>query len=112
MDAQKNVHRSLGFTLIELMIVVAIIALLIAILLPSLARARQQAMQVACAANLNAIHKGTFYYTEDPLNGNGYLPQLGVRIQSDGAAIPRAATGRPVVGDEWSLVQKGNDTRS
>ena len=75
-----------AFTLIELMIVVAIIALLTAILLPSLTRARQQAMQVACAANLNAIHKGMFYYTEDPLNGNGYLPQLGVRIQSDGGS--------------------------
>ena len=54
-----------AFTLIELMIVVAIIALLIAILLPSLARAKQQAMQVACAANLNAIFKGMFYYTQD-----------------------------------------------
>ena len=65
-----------AFTLIELMIVVAIIAVLIAILLPSLARARQQAMQVACAANLNAIFKGMFYYTQDTNNGNGYLPQL------------------------------------
>ena len=75
-------HRK-GFTLIELMIVVAIIALLIAILLPSLARAREQAMQVACAANLSALHKGMFYYAEDTSNGNGYLPQLAWRIASD-----------------------------
>ena len=72
--------RRNGFTLIELMIVVAIIALLIAILLPSLARAREQAMQVACAANLNAFHKGMFYYAEDTGNGNGHLPQLAWRI--------------------------------
>ncbi len=76
-------NRRKGFTLIELMIVVAIIALLIAILLPSLARAREQAMQVACAANLNALHKGMFYYAEDTGDGNGYLPQLSWLIESD-----------------------------
>ena len=75
-------NRRKGFTLIELMIVVAIIALLIAILLPSLARAREQAMQVACAANLNSIHKGMFYYAEDTGDGNGYLPQLSWLIES------------------------------
>ncbi len=80
----KERKRCKCFTLIELMIVVAIIALLIAILLPSLARAREQAMQVACAANLNALHKGMFYYAEDNGNGNGYLPQLAWRIESDG----------------------------
>ncbi len=77
-------NRRKGFTLIELMIVVAIIALLIAILLPSLARAREQAMQVACAANLNSIHKGMFYYAEDAGDGNGYLPQLSSLLESSG----------------------------
>jgi len=58
------------------LVVVAIIALLIAILLPSLSRAREQAYQVKCAANLSAIFKGIYYYAEDKANGNGYLPQL------------------------------------
>ena len=73
----RTTDRRQAFTLIELMIVVAIIAVLIALLLPSLSRAKQQAMQVACAANLNAIFKGMFYYAQDPNNGNGYLPNLG-----------------------------------
>ncbi len=68
-----------AFTLIELLVVVAMIAVLIGILVPSLARARQQAYQVKCAAHLRGIGQGIFYYALDSSNGNGYLPQLGVQ---------------------------------
>jgi prepilin-type N-terminal cleavage/methylation domain-containing protein/prepilin-type processing-associated H-X9-DG protein len=44
---------SKGFTLIEVLVVVAIIALLVAILLPSLARARAQGRSSLCQSNLH-----------------------------------------------------------
>ncbi|HEY4329058.1 MAG TPA: prepilin-type N-terminal cleavage/methylation domain-containing protein [Phycisphaerae bacterium] len=64
-----------GFTLIELLVVVAIIALLIAILLPSLGRARKQAKNVTCLANLKS--DGTALYNYATQN-NGKLPADGL----------------------------------
>jgi len=51
-----------GFTLIEVLVVVAIIALLTAILLPSLAQAREQAKLVKCMANLGQLGKSASAY--------------------------------------------------
>lgn len=47
---RRNMH---GFSLIEVLVVVAIIALLCSLLLPQLARARRQARNVVCMANLS-----------------------------------------------------------
>ena len=44
-----------GFTLIELMAVVAVLGLLIAILVPSLGRVRKQSKRTACMSNLRQI---------------------------------------------------------
>ncbi len=69
-------HRkhALGFTLIEVLVVVAIIALLIAILLPSLKNAREIANATACRSNIKQLCTA---FTTYSLEFKGRLPGNG-----------------------------------
>jgi type II secretion system protein G len=62
---EVDVRSERGFTLIEMMIVVAIIAILVAILVPNFMRARAQAQTAACEANLKEIATALELYQTD-----------------------------------------------
>lgn len=63
-------ERRNGFTLVELLVVIAVIALLLAIMMPSLNKARQMAHTVKCAANM----RNTGIALESHVNESGYYP--------------------------------------
>jgi prepilin-type N-terminal cleavage/methylation domain-containing protein/prepilin-type processing-associated H-X9-DG protein len=74
-----------GFTLIEILVVVAIIALLVAILLPSLKNARELSKGTVCGTRMSQTFKGTLMYAhanQDRLPYYGWM------------------SGRPL-GSEW-----------
>jgi prepilin-type N-terminal cleavage/methylation domain-containing protein len=52
---KTNISRKSGFTLVEIMIVVAIIGLLAAIAIPNFVKARENARKNTCIANLKQI---------------------------------------------------------
>lgn len=63
-----------GFTLIELMIVIAIISILASILVPNFLRAREQAMYTACIANTKTLATALEMYATDH---NSRYPKAG-----------------------------------
>ena len=64
-------HKNFAFSLIELLVIVAILALLTALLLPAFARARDGSRRAPCASNLRQIALGIAQYAGD---ADGYFP--------------------------------------
>ena len=67
MNSVRSGRRRINaaFTLIELLIVIAIITILAAILFPVFARARENARRSACQSNLKQLGLGIAQYTQD-----------------------------------------------
>ncbi len=73
-------RRALGFTLIEILVVIAIIAILAAILFPAFARARENARKASCQSNLKQIGLGFTQYLQD--YDERYPPMYGSSVWS------------------------------
>lgn len=97
-------------TLVELLVVVAVIAGLVGLLLPSIQVARESARQTACMNNLRQIGIATHLYRDGArryphamVTGNfGYRMQPGMKTPNDRAALPEVYGLQPVLaGNGW-----------
>lgn len=70
-DVRNNSKAVEGFTLVEMLVVIAVIAILAAFLLPTMSNARRKAQRTTCLNNLRQIGIGIVMYSDD---ANGTSP--------------------------------------
>src|SRR5436309_2630750 len=58
-------HGPRGLTLIELLVIIALIAILAGLLFPVFAQGREKARQSVCASNLKQLAVGMLLYSDD-----------------------------------------------
>jgi prepilin-type N-terminal cleavage/methylation domain-containing protein/prepilin-type processing-associated H-X9-DG protein len=82
---------NVGFTLVELLVVVSIVALLIGILIPTVGKARRVATKTACGANLASLGKALVGYHGDNAERYPqarYMPEPFLSIDTDPPIMP------------------------
>jgi prepilin-type N-terminal cleavage/methylation domain-containing protein len=92
-DRDPNIRRA-GFTLVELLVVLAIVLILTSLLMPGLRNARETANKLACASNMRQIGYAITAYATDHNDRlpYSYFGSLDVQLPAEMMAI---STGGP-----------------
>jgi len=106
--SRKAVRRVIidgrGFTLVELLIVIAIIGILAAVAVPSFSKITESAKKKACEANIKTLEGVAVLYRLD----TGSYPEDVHTLVSNGYLDGEVTC--PVHGDEYEIDDEGNVT--
>jgi len=72
--SKRHISRSAGFTLVELLVVIAVIGILISMLLPAVSQVREAARRTKCSNNVKQLALGCLNH----LATQGYYPLNGI----------------------------------
>lgn len=86
----RQPKRTSGFTLVELLMVIAVLSILAVILVPVLLSARERARRTVCAGNLGQLYKAMAMYAGD---NDGFRPMYadgadGLRVNGQEVIVP------------------------
>ncbi len=95
---QNKHHRSKPFTLIEMVVVIAIIGILASLLLPALAGAKDKAVQAQYLSRQRQVGVAIYSYMDD---FNGYMPYSNTHHNLNSDMVPNPSrTGSTFTEDE------------
>lgn len=95
----RRVAGGARFTLVEMLVVIAVISILCMMLMPALQKAKAQADQIVCVNNLKQIGTATTFYLE---NNRNYYPKTEGFSTPGGPWIRWAVSLNPYI-QNWSV---------